>query len=85
MIMFCNFNMFDVNSQVVSVESNGTMKSLFSGNFEDICEFMAGEYQNNDYEKIVLAGPYAEAVEDRVIAYSKANYSFDNINIEVIE
>ena len=85
MMMFCNFNLFDINAQVVSVQENGEMKPLFSGNFEDVCEFMAAEYQNGDYDKIVLSGPYAGAVEDRVIAYSKANYSFDNINIEVIE
>jgi hypothetical protein len=59
--------------------------SLFAGTFEDVCEFMAGEYQANDYEKIVLAGPYADAVEDRVRAYSKVNYNFNNINIEVIK
>ena len=82
-IMFCNFNMFDINSQVVSVDPEGT-KPLFSGNFENICEFMAAEYQTNNYEKIVLQGAYAPTLEDRIRAYSKANYNFNDINIEVI-
>ena len=77
--MFCNFNLFDVNAQVIAVQENGSTKPLFSGNFEDVCEFMAGEYQNNNYDKIVLAGPYATAVESRVRAYSIANYNFKEI------
>lgn len=85
MIMFCNFNLFDINAQVVAVEDNGTVKPLFSSNFEDVCEFMADEYQNNNYERIILAGPYAEAVESRVRAYSIANYNFEDINIEIME
>ena len=83
--MFCNFNLFDVNAQVVAVRENGSTKPLFSGNFEEVCEFMASEYQNNNYDKIILAGPYATAVEDRVRAYSIANYNFKNINIEIME
>jgi hypothetical protein len=42
--MFCNFNLFDVNAQVVAVQENGSTRPLFSGNFEDVCEFMASEY-----------------------------------------
>lgn len=87
MIMFCNFDLFDINAQVIAVQENGSTKPLFSGNFEDVCEFMAGEYQNNNYDKIILAGPgpYATAIEDRVRAYSIANYNFKDINIEIME
>jgi len=46
---------------------------------------MATEYQTHKYDKIVLGGPYAEAVESRVRAYSRTNYNFEDINIEVIE
>ena len=83
-IMYCNFNMFDINSQVVSIDPEG-MKALFSGTFEEICEFMATEYQTLKYEKIVLSGPYGDALADRVRAYSIANYKYNDINIEVIK
>ena len=77
--------MFDINSQVVAIQEGADTWPLFSGTFEDVCDFMAAEYQTNKYEKIVLGGPYAEAVESRVRAYSKVNYNFENINIEVIK
>ena len=46
---------------------------------------MATEYQTHNYDKIVLAGPYAEVVQDRILMYSRANYNFDDINIEVVK
>ena len=84
-IMYCHFNMFDMTSSVLATNENSeNVTVLFTGTFEDLCEFMAAEYQTHKYEKIVLAGPYANAVEDRVRTYSKTNYNFDNINIEVM-
>ena len=82
--MYCNFNMFDMNSQVLAVKEGAESWPLFTGDFESICNYMAAEYQTHEYEKIVLSGQYASAVEDRVRAYSKVNYNFDDINIEVI-
>lgn len=84
-IMYCNFNMFDMTSQVLAVDEGKQTWPLFTGTFEDICDFMATEYQTHKYDKIVLSGPYANAVEDRVRTYSKVNYNFENINIEVIK
>ena len=83
-VMFCNFNMFDVNSQVISVQEDGVSRPLFIGNFEEICGFMAVEYQTHKYDKIVLSGPYADTLSVRIRAYSRANYNFDDIKIEVI-
>ena len=84
-IMYCNFNMFDINAQVVYVDEGKESFALFTGTFEEVCEFMAEQYQSHKYQKIVLGGPYAEAVENRVRAYSRTNYNFNDINIEVIE
>lgn len=84
-VMFCNFNMFDMNSQVLAVAEDAEPWPLFTGTFEDVCNFMAAEYRTNEYEKIVLAGPYAEVVEDRVRTYSKVNYgNTEDIKFEVI-
>ena len=84
-IMYCNFNMFDMVSQVIAIKEGVDSWPIFTGTFEDVCDFMATEYQTQKYEKIVLAGPYATAVRDRVRIYSKINYNFEDINIEVIE
>lgn len=84
-IMYCKFNMFDMNSMVLSVDDAKGTQPLFMGSFDDVSNYMAAEYQTERYDKIVLAGPYAEAVQDRILTYSKTNYNYDNINIEVVE
>ena len=73
-VIYCNLNMFDMTSQVFAIKENAESWPLFAGTFEEICEFIATEYQTRKYDKIVLSGPYATAVEDRVRAYSLANY-----------
>lgn len=83
--MYCNFNMFDMNSIVLNIEEGKETQPLFMGSFDDISNYMAAEYQTKQYDKIVLAGPYAEAVQDRILTYSKKNYNYDNINIEVVK
>lgn len=76
--------MFDMNSQVIAVREGAESYPIFTGNFEEICDFMAAEYQTNQYEKIILSGPYASTVEDRVRAYSVTNYNNNDIVIEII-
>lgn len=83
-LMFCQYNMFDAESQVYVLQEGQDSYSIFKGNFEELTNFMAAEYQTHKYEKIVLAGPYAEVVEQRIRTFSKTNYNFDDINIEVI-
>lgn len=84
-IMYCHFNMFDMYSQVLAIEDDKEPWPLFTGTFDDVCSYMATEYQTHNYEKILLAGPYAEAVQDRVITYSKSKYNYEDINIEVLK
>ena len=84
-IMFCRFNMFDINSQVIAIKEGEESFPVFSGNFEDICSFIAAEYSTNKYEKIVLSGPYADTLSVRIRAYSRANYNFEDLHIEVID
>lgn len=84
-VMYCSFNMFDMNAQVLAVKEGADSWPLFTGTFEEICDFMATEYQTHGYEKIVLMGPYADVVEDRVRAYAMVNYNNGiDMNIEVI-
>ena len=77
-------NLFTLNSTVYDINEDEQGKSLFSGDFESVSNFIAAEYKSGDYGKVVLAGPYAEAVEDRVRAYSALNYNMDDIKIEII-
>lgn len=83
-LMFCQYNMFDAESQVYVLQEGQDSYSIFKGNFEELTNFMATEYQTHKYDKIILAGPYAEVVEQRIRTFSKTNYNFDDINIEVI-
>ena len=83
-MMYCNFNMFDVNSQVILLKEGEESYPIFSGNFEDVCSFIATEYNSKPYEKVVLSGPYADTLSVRIRAYNRANFNFDDIKIEVL-
>ena len=78
-------NMFALNSTVYDIDEDEHGTSLFSGDFEAISNFIASQYMTGKYGKVVLAGPYAEAVEDRVRTYSKTNYNMNDIKIEIME
>lgn len=84
-LMICNYNMFDIESQVYKVQNDQETVSIFKGNFEELTNFMAEEYQRNDYNKIILTGPYAEVLEQRIRTYSQTrfNNNFKELNIEI--
>ena len=84
-IMYCNFNMFELKSDVLSIDEENNTTIIYTDTFDKICEFMSEAYQTHNYEKIVLAGPYAIALEGHIRGYSRAKYGKDDeINIEVI-
>ena len=84
-IMFCQYNMFDVESQVYVIQEGTETYSMFKGNFEELTDFMAEEYQRNDYEKIILTGPYAEVLEQRIRNYNQKYFSNGKqVKIEVV-
>lgn len=86
-VIYCNFNMFDANSSVFKVQEGKDTQELFKGSFEEIRNFITLEYHNNNniYDRIVLAGPYAKTLENEIRIYSRIKYNFEDINIEVIE
>ena len=84
-VIFCNFDMFNMNAQVLVVKEGAQTQPLFTGDFESVCNYMAAEYSTNNYAKIILAGPYAKVLEDRVRTYSMMNYNNNEINIEIID
>lgn len=83
-IMFCDFNMFELKSSVLKTTDEIENYPIFTGTFNEVCDFMSTEYQTHQYDKIVLAGPYATAVENYIRAYSRINYNLDDIEIEVL-
>ena len=44
---------------------------------------MAMTYGKNDYNKIILEGPYAETLKQTIINYGKTKYNLKEIDIEV--
>lgn len=78
-IMYCNFNMFTLNSSVIDDQNN----LLCSGDLKTVAEFMAMTYGQNDYGKIILEGPYAEVLKESVLNYGKTKYNLNEMNIEV--
>ena len=84
-VIFCDVSMFMLNSKVYDINEDEQGTFLFSGDFEQISDFIAAEYQTGKYGKVVLTGPQSEVVEQRIREYSIANYNFKDINIEIME
>lgn len=83
-VMFCYIDPFIMNQQVVRL-TPGETKVIFSGGLDDVCSFMATEYNNGGYDRITLKGTLAESVADRIRQNSKTLYGLKEINIEVLK
>ena len=82
--MFCYIDPFDMNQQIVKLTPNSS-EAIFNGTLSEASAFMATEYNNGGYERIVLKGTLADNLADEIRSYSKTKYGFNNIEIEVIK
>lgn len=83
-VMFCYIDPFIMQQQVVKL-TPGSTEILFLGSLDEICRFMAAEYNNGGYDRIALKGTLAETVADRVRLNSQTLYGLKEINIEVLK
>lgn len=82
-IMYCLWDPFVFGTTVYKKDDN-TTQAIFTGNFEEVCEFMANEWDNKGYSAIILTGIGAEGMKERIYTYYMTNYNKFNIKIEVI-
>lgn len=82
-VMFCYIDPFVMNQSVVELTPED-QKVLYSGQLDEVCNYIAQEYMNNKYDKVVLKGTLAESVADQIRAYSIMSYGYNDIEIEVI-
>lgn len=83
-VMYCYIDPFVMDQQVMRVLP-GRTDVIFSGRIEDISDFMAVEYMNNNYEKITLEGALAESIAEKIEEVGLHLYGLNNMNIEVIK
>ncbi|MBR2247134.1 MAG: hypothetical protein IJ880_08950 [Bacilli bacterium] len=48
-----------------------------------VANFMAMTYGHNDYNKIILEGPYATTLKESILNCGKTKYNLEEIDIEV--
>ena len=88
--MYCAYEPFVLTHVVYGIiiddKNNITHQGILyqTNNMDDLCHFMAIEYQNAKYEKIVLHGLGADKIADDIREYSLTHYNNNNINIEVV-
>ena len=78
-VMFCYIDPFIMRQQVVKL-TPGDTEIIFEGGFDEVCHFIANEYNNGGYERIALKGTL-----DRVRETSKLMYGLKEIEIEVLK
>ena len=82
--MFCYIDSFSIAQQVVEL-TPGNAEAIFSGDIDSVCQFMAHQYNQKLYDRIVLKGALADSIADQVRNYAMVNYSNNNIEIEVLK
>ena len=83
-VMFCYIDPFIMNQQVVKL-TPGDTEMLYSGSLDSVSTFMAAEYNNGGYDRIVLKGVLADTVADQIRENSKTRYGLGNVEIEVLK
>lgn len=83
-IMFCLWDPFTFGTTVFCQDGD-KKSSLFSGNFEEVCEYIAQEWQHGKYSKVILGGIGADGMKERIRTYAITNYNNFNIEIEVLK
>ena len=83
-IMFCYVDPFVMDQQVVKL-TPGETEMIYHGSLDSISTFMATEYNNGGYDRIVLKGTLADTVADQIRENSKTRYGLGEINIEVLK
>ena len=83
-VMYCLWDPF-VWGTTVYKKDDTSIEPLFTGDFEEVCEFMANKWNEKDYEKIILSGIGVDGMANRIRTYALTNYNNLNINIEVIK
>lgn len=83
-VMFCYIDPFIMRQQVVKL-TPGDTEVIFEGGLDEVCRFIANEYNNGGYDRVALKGTLAETVADRVRETSKLMYGLKEIEIEVLK
>lgn len=83
-IMFCYIDPFVMNQQVVRL-TPGETEIIFTGGLEAVCNFMAAEYKNGNYDKITLKGVLSESVADKIRMNGNNLFGLEEIDIEVLK
>ena len=83
-VMFCYIDPFIMRQQVVKL-TPGDTEVIFEGDLNEVCRFIANEYNSGEYDRVALKGTLAETVADRVRETSKLMYGLKEIEIEVLK
>lgn len=82
-VMYCFWDPFTFGTTVYRKDDNTTMP-MFTGNFEEVCEFIATKWNDGNYDKVILGGIGADGMKERIHTYALTNYNNLNMKIEVI-
>ena len=84
-IIYCIDDPFVFGLTVYSRDDEtGKVNRLFSGSKEEVCHYMAFEWNNADYERILIHSIDSEEMKEIIYQYSMVNFNNTDIRIEVV-
>ena len=86
--VYCEIHMFDLHQSIYVVDSAvGDKEQVAITTLEELPEVISAICDARQVFKVTLAGNsvYGAAVAEDLLAYSKKNYSQNNIEVEVLK
>lgn len=86
--VYCEIHMFDLHQSIYVVDpAAGNKEQVAITTLEELPEVISAICDARQVFKVTLAGNsvYGAAVAEDLLAYSKQNYSWNNIEVEVLK
>lgn len=86
--IYCELHMFDLHQRVYVVDpETGIRECVAITTMEGLPEVISAISNEKKLDKVILSGNsiFGAAVSEDIIAYSKKNYNWNNIEVEVLK
>ena len=86
--IYCELHLFDLNQKVYIVDpETGNKEPVAITTMEGLPEVISAISDNRGVNKVILTGNsvFGEAIAQDIIEYSKRNYSWNDIKVEVLK
>lgn len=86
--IYCELHMFDLHQRVYVVDpTTGDKECVAIAPMEELPEVISAISSEKQIHKVMLSGNsiFGAAMGEEIVAYSKKNYNWNNVEVEVLK